>query len=55
MGVFYTVDVNIRGQIKPYELGPIALAEINLICAKYGLTINSQSGFCNPYREDVRE
>lgn len=52
MGIFHTIDINIRGQIKPMEDGNIAEKEIELICAKYGLELDNQSGCCRTYRED---
>ncbi len=48
MGVFHAVALKINGQVKPDELGPVAIKEIELICAKYGLEIiEDLSGFCS--------
>ena len=37
MGVFYEIEAKITGQIKPYDKGEIAIAELKYVCAKHGL------------------
>lgn len=48
MGVYHTIAVKIEGQVKPEEAGEVAMKELELVCAKYGLNIvENRSGCCS--------
>ena len=53
MGVFDTIDINIRGQVDKGE-GEKIEKLIEYICDSHNLECDIKGGFCEYFREDLK-